>query len=129
TSVEPLTATHIAPRSPIPDAIAPPIAAPSACGLQYMKRTIAFMRPWRRAGVIAWRSVSWAMLKSVPNADPKKIPTIRNGIAVERCESGMKTKKAEERIDGQTIVGPKPKRAETHLEPAAASSAPKLPSM
>ena len=79
--------------------------------------------------MIAWRSVSWAMLKSVPNADPKKIPTIRNGIAVERCESGMKTKKAEERIDGQTIVGPKPNRRETQPEPAAASSAPMLPSM
>ena len=106
TSVEPITETHNALRIPIPDAIAPPIAAPSAWGLQYMKRTIAFMRPCSRAGVIACRSVSCAMLKSVPSAEPKKMPTISSGIAFDRWASGRLTQKTWLRSPGQTIVAP-----------------------
>jgi hypothetical protein len=39
----------------------PPTKAPSGMVPHTMVRTVAFMRPWTRSGVIAWRRLTWVM--------------------------------------------------------------------
>ena len=42
--------------------IAPPASEPSGIVPQMIQRMAAFIRPWRRSGVIAWRRLTCAML-------------------------------------------------------------------
>ena len=58
----PIAETHSAVRRLYAVPIAPPRSAPSGSVPQTIQRIVAFIRPWRRAGQIAWRRLTCEML-------------------------------------------------------------------
>ena len=70
--VEPAAAAKSVVRRPSGPARIPASAEPAGIVPQYMSRTIEFIRPRSRAGVIAWRNVSWFTFAKKPTVDATK---------------------------------------------------------
>ena len=56
-----MTSTPRAPTAGI-EARMPPTIEPIGIVPQTRKRIVAFIRPWIRSGVMAWRRLTWLML-------------------------------------------------------------------
>src|SRR6266705_3229366 len=89
----------------------PPMKAPIGMVPQMIVRTVAFMRPCTRSGVMACRRLTWVMLYTGLTQLPMKKDTISNGIAKPYWASGTRISESPPAVMLTNRVGPTPMRA------------------